>query len=78
MYVPQALISQKQAILFETGCGADVTRIYRYLNEVNYNGKNGCFLFAYLKNGMESKIKAGAFSTIKERFWDLQLHNQSQ
>ncbi|MFN8319452.1 MAG: TonB-dependent receptor [Saprospiraceae bacterium] len=53
--------------------GADVTRIYRYLNEVNYNGRMDASYSLTLKNGMESKIKAGAFSTIKER--DFEIYN---
>ncbi|MBK8700917.1 MAG: TonB-dependent receptor [Saprospiraceae bacterium] len=52
--------------------GAEVTRIYRYLNEVNYNGRFDLSYIFKIGN-KESKIKAGSYNSIKER--DFEIYN---
>lgn len=50
--------------------GADVTRIFRNLNEVNYNGRVDV-VYNLKINDKESKIKAGIYNTIKEREFEI-------
>jgi len=63
--------------------GAEVTRIYRNLSEVNYNGRVDLSYTFALKNGLESKIKAGSYNTLKERDFEIynfliRVNNQSE
>lgn len=66
-------ITEEGTPVLRPAVGADVTRIYRYLNEVNYNGRWDATYTLGMKNGLESKIKAGAYATLKER--DFEIYN---
>jgi TonB-dependent receptor len=52
--------------------GAEVTRIYRNLDETNYNGKLDLTYNFKIKD-RESKIRTGFYSTIKQR--DFEIYN---
>ncbi|MFM2392671.1 MAG: hypothetical protein RLZZ546_648, partial [Bacteroidota bacterium] len=50
--------------------GADVTRIFRNLDEVNYNGRVD-FTYNLKINDRDSKIKGGIYNTLKEREFEI-------
>ncbi len=50
--------------------GADITRIWRNLNEINYNGRADVSYDFKMKNG-DAKIKGGIYVTAKERDFEI-------
>ena len=63
--------------------GAEVTRIFRYLNEVNYSGRlDASYSFKVFK-GRDARFKFGSYTTIKERDFEIynfliRVNNQSE
>ena len=50
---------------FETGCGCRCDTYLQIPQWSQLQRKNGCFLFAYLKNGMEPKSKQAHLAPLK-------------
>ncbi len=50
--------------------GADITRIWRNLQETNYNGRADVTYEFKMNNG-DAKIKAGIYTTVKERDFEI-------
>ena len=58
--------------LIRPAVGAEVSRIYRYLDEISYNGRVD-FVYNFKVKGLDSKLKTGLYATFKER--DFEIYN---
>lgn len=56
--------------LIRPAVGAEISRIYRYLNENDYNGRADV-TYNFTVKGMDSKIKTGIYTSLKERDFEI-------